>query len=64
MILPAQCAGPGTGYGFCAQRQQLQRHLPAHTGRLYHQGSGAGFLQCKRGGSAGHMTVPPDAGAV
>ena len=31
---------------------------------LYHQGSGAGFLQCKRGGSAGHMAVPPDAGAV
>ena len=31
---------------------------------LYHQGSGTGFLQRKRGGPAGHMAVPPDAGAV
>ena len=42
-----QCRRAGAGNGLCAQRQQLQRHLPAHAGRLYHQGSGAGFLQCK-----------------
>ena len=46
-LLPAQRAGPLSGNGFRQERQQLQRHLPAHAGCVCNPGPGPCTVQRK-----------------